>query len=48
VEWLRGSAGSKGRNGGEEEQGFQCFHSLVGFIRVELVARTDSMTELTK
>ena len=45
---LRGSAGGEQGGGGDEEQGFQCFHSLVGFIRVELVARTDFLTELTK
>ena len=45
---LRGSAGGEQGGGGDEEKGFQCFHSLVGFIRVELVARTDFLTELTK
>jgi hypothetical protein len=28
---LRGSAGGEQGGGGDEEQGFQCFHSLVGF-----------------
>jgi hypothetical protein len=34
VERPRGSAGSKGRNGGDEEQGFQCFHGF-GFVGLD-------------